>query len=82
MNNVGIAPSSGRVDSFDEQRLKEVFLNNVSSYFLCTKQAILRMSARYKGHGGIIINISSTASRPGSANKYIDMLPVKALWTL
>ena len=55
VNNVGIVPASKRVDAFDVQRLQDTFLKNVVSYFLCAKQAVLRMSTRYKGHGGVIV---------------------------
>ena len=72
VNNVGIVQASMRVDEFDGQRLRDTFLNNISSYFLCAKQAILRMSTKYNGHGGAIINVSSVASRLGSPNEYVD----------
>ncbi len=72
VNNVGIVQESRRVDEINEKRLQETFLTNISSFFLCSKQAVLRMSTKYNGCGGVIVNVSSAASRLGSANEYID----------
>ncbi|GAC35736.1 hypothetical protein GPSY_0089 [Paraglaciecola psychrophila 170] len=45
---------------------------NVMSCFLCSKQAVKRISSKYGGKGGAIINVSSGAAKSGSPNEYID----------
>ncbi|RBH48870.1 NAD(P)-dependent oxidoreductase, partial [Pseudomonas sp. MWU13-2860] len=39
---------------------------------LCCREAVRRMSTRHGGSGGAIVNVSSAASRLGSAGEYID----------
>jgi NAD(P)-dependent dehydrogenase (short-subunit alcohol dehydrogenase family) len=51
----------------DAQRINKILTTNVTSYFLCCKEAIKRMQA-----GSAIVNVSSGAARSGSANEYID----------
>lgn len=72
INNAGIVPPSARIVDMDAQRLEHTLITNISSYFLCAKQALLRMSTKHGGKGGAIVNVSSAASRLGSANEYVD----------
>lgn len=72
VNNVGILKTQCRLDQISENRFQEVFQTNVMSCFLCTKEAIKRMSTKYGGAGGVIVNVSSGASRTGSPNEYVD----------
>lgn len=61
-----------RVEDMDGERLKRVFLTNISGYFLCAREAVRRMSTRHGGGGGAIVNVSSAASRLGSAGEFVD----------
>ncbi len=72
VNNVGILAPKTRVDQMDMLRLNKIFNTNITSYFLCAREAIRRMSTHYGGHGGSIVNVSSAASRLGSAGEYVD----------
>jgi NAD(P)-dependent dehydrogenase (short-subunit alcohol dehydrogenase family) len=45
--------------------------------FLCAKQAVMRMSTKHGGKGGVIVNVSSAASRLGSPNEFIDYAAAK-----
>ena len=72
VNNAGILKKQCRLDEITNDRFKEVMLTNVMSCFLCSKEAVKRMSTKYGGNGGSIINISSGASKSDSPNKYID----------
>lgn len=72
VNNAGIVAPTARVDQMDEARLTQMFQVNVISQFLCAKQAILRMSTKHGGHGGVIINVSSAAARIGSGGDFVD----------
>ena len=72
VNNAGILKTQCRLDEISEVRFQEVFQTNVMSCFLCTKEAIKRMSTKYGGVGGTIVNVSSRASKSGSPNEYVD----------
>ena len=56
----------------DAARINRLLTTNVTSYFLCAREAVRRMSTRYGGNGGAIVNVSSVASRLGSAGEYVD----------
>jgi NAD(P)-dependent dehydrogenase (short-subunit alcohol dehydrogenase family) len=72
VNNIGVLEQKMRVDQMDMARLNRIFQTNITSHFLCAREAVLRMSTRYGGQGGAIVNVSSAASRLGSAGEYID----------
>ncbi|WLQ12424.1 SDR family oxidoreductase [Hahella aquimaris] len=72
VNNVGVLERQMRLDHMDGERLTRIFRNNVVSYFLCSREAIKRMSTTYGGCGGVIVNVSSTAAKLGSPGEYID----------
>lgn len=72
VNNVGILKTQCRFDEIDEQRFSQVLNINVMSCFLCSKQAVKRMSSRYGGNGGTIVNVSSGAAKSGSPKEYVD----------
>jgi NAD(P)-dependent dehydrogenase (short-subunit alcohol dehydrogenase family) len=77
VNNVGILFRQGRVDQVDEDRLHKILATNVAGYFLCARQAVLRMSTAHGGAGGAIVNVSSAASRLGSPGEYVDYAATK-----
>ena len=72
VNNAGIVERQSRLAAIDAARLHRVFATNVVGSFLCAREAVRRMSTKYGGQGGSIVNISSGASRLGSPNEYID----------
>jgi NAD(P)-dependent dehydrogenase (short-subunit alcohol dehydrogenase family) len=72
VNNAGVVAPQGRVDQVDEERLTRLFTTNINSAFLCSKEAVLRMSTAHGGDGGAIVNVSSAASRLGSPGEYVD----------
>jgi len=72
VNNAGILQSQMRLDEMDADRINTILTTNVTSYFLCSREAIKRMSTRYDGNGGSIVNVSSVASKTGSPTEYID----------
>jgi NAD(P)-dependent dehydrogenase (short-subunit alcohol dehydrogenase family) len=77
VNNVGVLLGQGRVDQVDEDRLHRILATNVAGYFLCARQAVLRMSTAHGGAGGAIVNVSSAASRLGSPGEYVDYAATK-----
>jgi NAD(P)-dependent dehydrogenase (short-subunit alcohol dehydrogenase family) len=45
---------------------------NVIGSILCAREAVKRMSTKYGGAGGAIVNVSSAASRLGAPGQYVD----------
>lgn len=72
VNNAGILEQHTRVEHMDAARLSRVFATNVIGSFLCAREAVRRMSSKNGGDGGVIVNLSSAASRLGSPNEYVD----------
>ncbi|MGR6838005.1 SDR family oxidoreductase [Aliivibrio wodanis] len=72
VNNAGILKKQSRLEDMSAERINSILTNNVTSYFLCCREAVKRMSTRNGGFGGVIVNVSSGAARSGSPNEYID----------
>jgi NAD(P)-dependent dehydrogenase (short-subunit alcohol dehydrogenase family) len=72
VNNAAILEKQARLDAMDAARITRVLATNVLGPFLCAREAVKRMSTKYGGRGGAIVNVSSGASRLGSPNEYID----------
>ncbi|GGB18421.1 SDR family oxidoreductase [Agarivorans gilvus] len=72
VNNAGMLKQQMRLEDMSADRINSVLINNVTSYFLCCREAVKRMSTRRGGVGGVIVNVSSGAARSGSPNEYID----------
>ena len=77
VNNAGIVDQTTRVDAITLPRLQRMFEINVFGSFLCAREAVRRMSTRYGGAGGSIVNVSSAASRLGSPGQYVDYASAK-----
>ncbi len=67
VNNTGILLPQMKVTEMSAQRINKMLATNVTSYFLCAKEAIKRMK-----DGGAIVNVSSAAARLGAPNEYVD----------
>ncbi|MEW9585928.1 SDR family oxidoreductase [Paraburkholderia sp. DGU8] len=72
VNNAGIVAPSSQLADMDLARLKRIFDVNVLGAYLCAREAARRMSTDRGGAGGVIVNVSSAASRLGSPNEYVD----------
>ncbi len=72
VNNAGILEKQTRLDGIDAARLNRIFATNVTGAFLCSREAVRRMSTRYGGEGGGIVNVSSRASQLGAPGEYVD----------
>ena len=72
VNNAGTVGLKSRVDEMSESRILHTLRTNVLGPILCSRHAVLRMSPRYGGQGGNIVNVSSGAARLGSPNEYVD----------
>ena len=72
VNNAGILETQMRVEEIDGARLSRIFATNVFGAFMCGREAVRRMSARFGGKGGAIVNVSSIAARLGAPGEYVD----------
>jgi NAD(P)-dependent dehydrogenase (short-subunit alcohol dehydrogenase family) len=54
-----------------------VLTANVVGSFLCAREAVRRMSTKWGGQGGAIVNLSSVAARTGSPGEYVDYAAAK-----
>lgn len=77
VNNAGVVDQTTRVDGITLARLRRIFEINVFGAFLCAREAVRRMSTRYGGAGGAIVNVSSAAARHGSPGQYVDYASAK-----
>ncbi|UQY35410.1 SDR family oxidoreductase [Pseudomonas fulva] len=77
VNNAGMLEQQMRLERMSLERWQRVFATNVYGSFLCSREAIVRMSTRQGGHGGAIINLSSIAARLGAPEEYIDYAAAK-----
>jgi NAD(P)-dependent dehydrogenase (short-subunit alcohol dehydrogenase family) len=78
VNNAGILEKQCRVEDMDSARIQRVFSTNVLGAFICSREAVRRMSTRHGGRGGAIVNISSRAAQLGSPGEYVDYAASKA----
>lgn len=72
VSNAGILEQQMRVEDMGADRINRILQTNVTSCFLCAREAIKRMSISRGGKGGAIVNVSSGASRLGSPGEYVD----------
>jgi NAD(P)-dependent dehydrogenase (short-subunit alcohol dehydrogenase family) len=77
VNNAGVVDQMARVDGMSVARLKRMFDINVIGTMVCAREAIKRMSTRYGGAGGAIVNVSSVAARLGAPGQYVDYAAAK-----
>ncbi|KAA9153044.1 SDR family oxidoreductase [Amycolatopsis acidicola] len=79
VNNAAITGNTpGRLDEQDVETVRRVLDVNVAGVFLCCREAVRRLSTRYGGGGGAIVNVSSTAARTGSAGEWVHYAASKA----
>jgi NAD(P)-dependent dehydrogenase (short-subunit alcohol dehydrogenase family) len=72
VNNAGILKKQAPITELNAERINDILANNVTSAFLCCREAVKRMSTKRGGVGGSIVNVSSAASRLGAPGEYID----------
>ena len=59
VNNAGIHGPRGRLDGLTEVDIDSVLSVNLKGCFICAREAVKRMSTKYGGKGGAIVNVSS-----------------------
>jgi NAD(P)-dependent dehydrogenase (short-subunit alcohol dehydrogenase family) len=78
VNNAGVVDLHARVEDMSAERIERMFRVNSLSAFLCAREAVKRMSTKYGGEGGAIVNVSSRAAVLGSPNQYVDYAASKS----
>lgn len=77
INNAGILLPQSRLSGINAERLNKLLTTNVTSCFLCSREAVNRMSTKQGGKGGTIVNVSSIAATLGAPNEYTDYAATK-----
>jgi NAD(P)-dependent dehydrogenase (short-subunit alcohol dehydrogenase family) len=71
VNNASVLGHKGRVDELDEANIMSVLRTNVLGPVLCSREAVRRMSTRYGGKGGAIVNVSSGSAYIGNPGRNV-----------
>ena len=77
VNNAGVADAPQRVDEMAPERILRMTAVNLVGPFLCAGEAVRRLSSRYGGRGGAIVNVSSAAARLGGSGEWVDYAATK-----
>ena len=72
VNNAGILKTQSTLVDIEVSRFQEILQTNLIGPFICSKEAVRRMSRNNGGNGGAIVNVSSVAARSGAAFEYVD----------
>lgn len=78
VNNAGVLGQQCDLTQITPQRWAETFAVNVFGTAEACRQAVLRMSHRYGGAGGAIVNVSSRAAQLGAPREFVDYAASKA----
>jgi NAD(P)-dependent dehydrogenase (short-subunit alcohol dehydrogenase family) len=78
VNNAGINGAPVRVADLKPADMRAMFDLNVTGVFLCSAEAVRRMSTARGGAGGAIINIGSVAARLGAPGERVLYAASKA----
>ncbi len=71
VNNAGIVGPVCRVEDLQASDLRAVVETNIVGSVLCAREAVRRMSRRFGGRGGAIVNLSSRAARLGGPGEWV-----------
>jgi NAD(P)-dependent dehydrogenase (short-subunit alcohol dehydrogenase family) len=77
VNNAGVLGPLGRIDSVPATPLADLVAVNVVGTMLCAREAVKRMSTRYGGGGGAIVNVSSALTRLGGGGETVPYAATK-----
>ena len=71
-NNAGTILPQGLVTDCTADELARLWQVNITSQFLCAREAVKRMSTNHGGGGGAIVNMSSVHSRIGAPGMFVS----------
>ena len=78
VNNAGVIAPMKRFEEMDPARWNQIVGTNLLGTLLCSREGVLRMSSRYGGAGGSIVNLSTALTRSGAPNMYVDYAASKS----
>ncbi len=79
VNNAGVnGPRHRTADSYEFQEAMDLFAVNTVGVLIACREAIRRMSTKFGGKGGSIVNISSIGALTGSPGRFIHYAGSKA----
>lgn len=76
-NNAGIIHKNARIADYTAELVNEQLIVNITSQFLCAREAVARMSTKNGGSGGAIVNMSSAAARLGGGGALLAYAAAK-----
>lgn len=77
VNNAGVTGGFALTKDVTVEQIHAVFNVNVVGSILCTREAVRRMGYSSGGRGGVIVNVSSTASRTGGSGEWVHYAATK-----
>ncbi len=72
VNNAGIVAPRSRVEDMTAERIAHMMAVNITGSFIAAREAVRRMSTKHGGKGGVIVNVSSAASKHGGPGEFVD----------
>jgi len=78
VNNAGITGRLGPLADAAPEEIRRVVDVNLTGYLLCARRAVRTMATSTGGDGGIIVNVSSSATGSGSPGEYVHYAATKA----
>lgn len=78
INNAGITGAASRLDEAEPDTIRSVLDVNLLATILACRLALRRMSSKYGGAGGSIVNVSSGAATLGSPGEFVWYAASKA----
>ena len=70
VNSAGITGKGSRLDEAADETILSTIATNVNGTIFACREAIKRMSPKYGGLGGVIVNLTSAAATIGSPGEY------------
>lgn len=79
VNNAGVnGPQHRSADNYDFKEAMDIYAVNAIGVLIACREAIKRMSTKFGGKGGSIVNISSIGALTGSPGRFIHYAGSKA----
>lgn len=77
INNAGWGGQHGPIETWDSEATRRLIETNLFGPMICSREAVKRMSKKFGGQGGNIVNISSAAARTGSPGVFVHYAATK-----
>jgi len=78
VNNAGITGPKRRLEEVTVETLEALCRVNFIGPVVFCREAVKQMSRKHGGRGGATVNLSSTATRAGGPNQWIDYAALKS----